>query len=134
LLDENFDRLFVYNSEQCSGELTIIPKPKNHWDEMKYPIYNQNNVEILASKVENKYRINQFCDLTKDRNDNNHIMHTFENGWQRIPNPTGIDYKKDPRQRKLFRHYDTKILFGKSNPISKMIIKMNLTKGIISQR
>lgn len=134
LLNENFDRLFIYNSEQCSGELKIVPKPLNHFDRMKYPIYNQNNVEILFSKVENKYRIDQFCDLTKDRNDNNHIMHTFQNGWKRIPNPTGIDYKKSSRERKLFRHYDTRILFGKSEPTSKMIIKMNLTKGIISQR
>ena len=60
VLDFNFDEAIVYNTEQCSGLLRLNLKPKNNAPEIiNYPIINANNIEILYSKEEQKYRFNQ---------------------------------------------------------------------------
>jgi hypothetical protein len=133
LKDENFDNLILYNTEQCSGVCKMI-KTTNPYQEILYPKFNGKEMEVLFSKVENKYRVNQFKDLVKDRENPTHVMFTKANGWQRLPNPVAIDYTKSSKERKLFRHYDTRVLLQKESPNSLMIIKLNLTKGIISPR
>jgi hypothetical protein len=132
--DDNFDRVIVYNSEQCSGINTMIKTSGNPYQEILYPRYNGKTMDVLYSKVENRHRVNQFKDMVADRNNGVHVMHTSGNGWMRTPNPRAINYIKSAIERKLFRHYDTKILLQKLAPKNKMILKLNLTKGIISPR
>lgn len=70
VLDFNFDAAIVYNTEQCSGTLKLNLSPKNNAPAIiGYPFYNTATVanEILYSKEENKYRFNQFYDITRDR-------------------------------------------------------------------
>ena len=67
-LDFNFDQSIIYNNEQVSGLLQLTPTPYNNpLLELTYPIININSMNILCSKVEQKYRFNQFYDITNDR-------------------------------------------------------------------
>jgi len=139
-LDYNFDELIVYNTEQVSGLLLINEQPKNNPIEgLTYPKINFNDIDILASKVEQKYRINQFWDATNDRgefsNAQQQIFFTEENGYIRNLNDTNLDYEKSALERKKFRHYYNKfILTRRISADRKMLLKLNNTKLNLSFR
>jgi hypothetical protein len=116
VLDENFDRAIIYNSEQISGLLKLNIKGKNSpAGNLNYPFISPGDIlgtssyDILYSKEENKYRLNQFWDITNDRGEfsssEEFIFNTEENGYRKIINQANIDYNKPFTQRKKFRHY-----------------------------
>jgi len=82
VLDFNFDTAVVYNTEQCSGTLKLNLTPKNNAPAIiGYPFYNTATVanEILYSKEENKYRFNQFYDITRDRGEFDFVLYPDTN-------------------------------------------------------
>jgi hypothetical protein len=110
VLDFNFDKAVVYNTEQMSGELRLNLTPKNNPQAMlNYPQVNPNSIDILYDKVEQKYRFNQFWDITDDRgeftNARRMMWLTQPNGYTKEINPQYVNYNKAPTQRKKFRHY-----------------------------
>jgi hypothetical protein len=115
-LDFNFDEAVIYNSEQCSGLLRLNLMPKNNAPEIiTYPQINPNFIDILFSKVEQKYRFNQFWDITADRGEFNPsaermIWNTEPNGYIRNLNPNNLDYNKTQTERKKFRHFKNTVL------------------------
>lgn len=134
LLDENFDNAVVYNSEQISGNLKLDLKPKNNpVGLLTYPKVQPNGIDILYSKEENKYRFNQFWDITKDRGEfTNNIQPMFNlssNGYTRKINPMYVDYNKGLLERKKFRHYANRVFLRKnvSGP-TKFLFKLINTK------
>jgi hypothetical protein len=161
VLDFNFDQAVVYNSEQVSGYLNLNIYPKNNINlSLQYPKTNLNSYDILFSKEENKYRFNQFWDITKNRGefpigsgypptgnvipgttvlagptDQENIWITQANGYIRNLNQQNLNYTKDPLQRKKFRHYLnfltlTKNVSGNTN----MILKITNSKNTYSPR
>jgi hypothetical protein len=140
LLDFNFDRAIVVNSEQISGMLKLLPRPKNNpFLMIENPQINISAVDTYYSKEENKYRINQFFDLTRNRGefgDNQNAMWSHEaNGYRKSINPRYINYSKDPTTRKRFRHYANRIILRrvKSDNI-KMLLTLVNTKQLKSIR
>ena len=139
-LDFNFDELIIYNSEQVSGLLRLNLNPKEDpIAALAYPVINANDIDILYSKEEQKYRINQFWDITNDRgeftNSEQQIHITQLNGYIRDLNTNNLDYDKQETQRKKFRHYYNKVLLRRrlSND-RKMLLKLSNTKLNISYR
>lgn len=140
ILDENFDRVVVHNSEQCSGLLKLNVKPKNDpWALNRFPSVGLNGVDVLFSKEENKYRFNAFFDLVKDRGEfsgkENPIWNVKPNGYDRDLNTLAIDYSKNALQRKKFRHYTNHLLLRKnrSNNV-KLLLKLVNQKELKSFR
>jgi len=156
VLDDNFDQAVVYNSEQVSGYLNLNLFPKNNITlSLDYPRINPNSIDILFSKEENKYRFNQFWDITRDRGefpigsdypptgpvipgttildgprDERNIWQTSLNGYTRELNPLNLNYDKSELQRKKFRHYLnylslTKTISGDVNMILKIVNSKN---------
>ena len=80
-LDYNFDEAIIYNSEQVSGQLNLTLTPKGDpFAARQYPIINASSIDVLYSKEEQKYRINQFWDITNDRGEfNSNIQQTIFN-------------------------------------------------------
>jgi hypothetical protein len=133
VLDYNFDQAVVYNTEQVSGYLNLNLYPKNNINlSLQYPKLNSNlsSYDILFSKEEQKYRFNQFWDITKDRDEfpigsnypptgplvpgttilqgtysSENTWVTSSNGYSRVLNSNNMDYNKPELQRKKFRHY-----------------------------
>ena len=164
VLDYNFDRAIVYNSEQVSGYLNLNIFPKNNVTLSEtYPKLNQSNLasfDILFSKEENKYRFNQFWDITRDRSEfpigsdypptgpvipgttvlqgnyaDRNIWFTESNGYKRTLNPTNLDYNKSELQRKKFRHYLNYLtLIKEDSSDTNMILKIVNSKNQISLR
>jgi hypothetical protein len=140
LLDANFDRAIIYNSEQTSGLLKLTLKPKNNPAEMlTYPKVNLSDIEILYAKEENKYRFNQFWDVTKDRGEFNGntvpMWVTACSGYQKILNPAYLNYGKPVTERKKFRHYGNSIILRKNiSGALKMNLKLSSIKQLTSFR
>jgi hypothetical protein len=134
VLDANFNQAVVYNAEQVSGYLNLNIFPKNNITlSLAYPKLNQSNLssfDILFSKEENKYRFNQFWDITKNRGEfpigstypptgplvpgttqllgnysNQVIWNTESNGYIKTLNANNLNYVKPDLQRKKFRNY-----------------------------
>lgn len=133
-LDFNFDEAIVHNSEQVSGLLRLNLTPYNNVSELvQYPIVGLNQIDILYSKVEQKYRFNQFWDITRDRGEftltNETIWETEPNGYIRNLNPLNIDYQKSEFQRKKFRHNNNRVLLRRTVcGNKKMILILSNTK------
>lgn len=161
VLDYNFDQAVVFNTEQVSGYLNLNLYPKNDVNlSLQYPIVNPNSIDILFSKEENKYRFNQFWDITKDRGEfpqgsdypptgplipgtttllgnysQEPIWITESNGYIKNLNNNNLDYTKDELQRKKFRHYLNFISLAKSDSRNtNMILKILNTKNQYSPR
>ena len=163
VLDFNFDRAVIFNSEQVSGYLNLNLFPKNNITlSLDYPKLNANNnsFDVLFSKEENKYRVNQFWDITKDRGefpigsnypptgpllpgstillgnyDQQAIWDTQPNGYIKTLNPINLNYAKPEMQRKKFRHYLNFITFIKDiSGDTNMLLKITNTKNQISPR
>ena len=63
-----FTKAIVYNDQQCSGVLNLVPKPKNSLKSYNlYPIYRSDSKDILYSKSGNYYNFNGFYDVVKDK-------------------------------------------------------------------
>jgi len=136
VLDFNFDEAVVYNSEQCSGLLKLNLSPKNNAPELvTYPRINFADIDILYDKEEQKYRFNQFFDITDDRGEfstaERVIFNTEANGYIKILNPNNLNYDKSQLERKKFRHYKNTVLLrrlvsGNRNMIVALAVQMNL--------
>ena len=146
VLDFNFDEAVIYNTEQVSGLLKLNLNPKkNPTAILQYPIINPASIDIIYSKEENKYRFNQFWDITADRGEyfnpsipgfaQRPIWNTEANGYIRTLNPANLNYDKAELQRKKFRHYTTVVLFRRliSND-RKMLVMITNTKDLYSPR
>ena len=140
ILDENFDRAVIYNTEQISGDLNLILYPKNNpYLSNTYPIVNPSTIDILFSKEEQKYRFNQFWDVTADRGEFSGVRtimwNTEANGYIRNINPTYVNYNKGATQRKKFRHYLNRVILKKMvSGSSKFLLKLANNKLLASFR
>lgn len=139
-LDNNFDRAIIYNSEQISGVLKLNIKPKNNPRAiLEYPKITGNGIDILYSKEENKYRFNQFYDITKDRGEFTNVPRnmfiTRSNGYVFQINPSYIDYNKTATEHKKFRHHSNKVFLRKLvSGNQKIIFKIINVKNLNSPR
>lgn len=162
VLDYNFDKLVVYNTEQVSGYLNLNLYPKNDIAlSLTFPKLAVNAYDVLYSKEENKYRVNQFWDITKDRGEfplgstyppgqgpyipgttilngtypETNIWITESNGYKKSLNLSNLDYNKSELQRKKFRHYLNYINLSKADSRNtNMILKIVNTKTQNSPR
>lgn len=142
VLDFNFDHAVVHNTEQVSGVLNLNLAPKgNPIVALQYPVINPTSIDILYDKVEQKYRFNQFWDITRDRGEFTYpnvqqpIWNTELNGYKRQLNINNLDYQKPSFERKKFRHYTSHILLYRniSGPV-KMLFKLTNNKDQYSPR
>jgi hypothetical protein len=161
VLDFNFDQAVIFNSEQVSGYLNLNIFPKNNVTlSQQYPIINLNSIDVLFTKEENKYRFNQFWDITADRGEfpvgstypvvgavtpgttvlpgpynERFIWDTEPNGYIKVLNSLNLDYTKNELQRKRFRHYLNFVnLTRKVSGNVNMILKMYNNKSTYSPR
>ena len=139
---ENFDRLIVWNTEQISPLLNLHYANPNPMENLMYPKRNPSTkvgYDIAYFKEENKYRVNQFWDTTKDRGEFSksefHLFPTDQSGYRNVINTLGIDINRPEEQRKKFRHYFNKFRFTKTvSGENKFLVKIFNIKKQLSIR
>lgn len=142
VLNENFDAVVIHNTEQISPLLRLVYPSNNPEDSVLFPRVNSKDLvsfDVLFHKEENKYRINQFWDMTKDRGEFTrnefHLYPTDPSGYKNVINPSAIDKNKPEEEWKKFRHYYNKIRLMKTvSGNKKFIFKIFNTKTQISPR
>jgi len=139
--NENFDQAIIYNSEQISGLLNLNVRIKNDpLSILAYPKVNSDSIDIQFSKVENKYRFNQFWDITNNRDDigsgvNIPMFNTSSKGYVYPINSTYVNYSKEAIQHKKFRHNINRVFLRKTvSDGVKFLFKMSNEKLLQSPR
>jgi len=107
---------------------------------LNYPAVTASGINIMYEKVEQKFRVNQFWDVTADRGEYNvnvqrPIWLTGWDGYKRELNPANLNYAKSVFERKKFRHYYNNVLFTrKVSGNAKMLMKISNNKNLLSPR
>ena len=107
-----FNKAVVYNGQQSSGILELVPKPINNLKEyLKYPLYNADSKTITYTKSDSFYGYNTFWSLVKNKAVPLFITSCESLSIDKIVNQANMDYgkrsfKKEPLRAKglLVRH------------------------------
>jgi hypothetical protein len=96
----NFNKAVLYNKEQCSGTLYLVPEnPVDLSQRTKYPRIQSDHIEVLYSHREQKFTFNGFWDLINWTSNNQPI---FTTDWtltqdsyyvDKVLNPKAITYQ-----------------------------------------
>jgi hypothetical protein len=118
--------------------LNLVQQPLNNAPGiLPYPIINPQSIDVLYSKIEQKYRVNQFWDITSTRTTTGFLemFNTEPNGYIKNINPFYVNYNKGSIERKRFRHWYNHIFLQKkvSNK-TKILFKLALSKKLNSPR
>lgn len=109
--DRWFNKAVLYNGQQSSGVLELVPKPMNNLKEyMKYPIYNPDSKVITYTKSDNFYQYNTFWSLVKNKS-----LPLFINSccasmsMDKIVNQANMDYGKRSFKKEPLRAKELKV-------------------------
>lgn len=136
----NFNKAIISTDNQSSGMLHLFPNDKTYpYEMLKYPKIQTDHVDVLYSKIEgHKYRINQFRDIVRDKNNNIPIFVHDINGVDRTVN--NVNYEKINHQalgNQKFRNefFDVTLINDEPNNKNyKFIFKMLINKILKSDR
>ena len=104
-----FNKAVLYNGQQSSGILNLVPKPVNNLQEyMKYPIFNTDSKTITYTKSDNFYQYNTFWSVVKDTNVPLFTRSCENLSIDKVVNQENMDYglrsfKKDPLRAKYLK-------------------------------
>lgn len=105
-----FNKSIVYNDQQCSGVLNLIPKPLNNLSAyLQYPKYNTDSRDILFVKSDNFYNYNGFWDIVKDYEQPIWLPDCTANSENKVLNTTNLDYANRSFKKYPIRGKDCRI-------------------------
>lgn len=66
--DQYFNKAILYNGQQCTGVLNLVPKPTHNLQAYNsYPQYNTDSKTIIFTKSDNFYQYNTFWSIVKNK-------------------------------------------------------------------
>ena len=104
--DRWFNKAVVYNGQQSSGILELVPKPMHNLSAyLSYPIFNTNSKTITYTKSDNFYQYNTFWSLVKDKTIPLFVRTCESLSIDKVVNQANMDYglrsfKKEPLRAK----------------------------------
>jgi hypothetical protein len=105
-----FNKAVVYNGQQSSGILELVPKPPNNLREyLKYPIYNTDSKTITFTKSDNFYQYNTFWSMVKNKNIPLFIKSCESLSIDKLVNQVNMDYGKRSFKKEPLRAKDLKV-------------------------
>jgi hypothetical protein len=105
-----FNKAVLYNGQQSSGVLELVPKPQHNLKEyLKYPLYNAESKTITFTKSDNFYQYNTFWGLVKDKTVPLFITSCESMSIDKIVNQANMDYGKRSFKKEPLRAKDLKV-------------------------
>ena len=107
--NEWFNKAVLYNGQQSSGILNLVPKPINNLKEyVSYPKFNLNSKSILYTKSDNLYQYNTFWSVVKNTSEPLFIKSCENLSIDKEVNQSNMDYssrsfKKEPLRAKYLK-------------------------------
>ncbi len=105
-----FDRAIIYNGQQCTGVLNLIPRPLNDLSAyLTYPRFNVASKDIIVTKSDNFYNYNTFWDILKDKSIPIWITGCDMNLTDKDLNQANMDYTQRSHKKAQIRAKDIHI-------------------------
>jgi hypothetical protein len=105
-----FNKAILYNGQQSSGVLELVPKPINNLKEyLKYPMYNADSKTIMFTKSDNFYQYNTFWSLVKDKSVPLFVTGCDSLSIDKVVNQPNMDYGKRSFKKEPLRAKDLKV-------------------------
>lgn len=107
--DAWFNKAVLYNGQQSTGVLMLVPKPINNLKSyMQYPIFNSDSKTITFTKADNFYNYNTFWSIVKDKTQPLFVRTCESLSLDKVVNQINMDYgtrsfKKDTLRAKDLR-------------------------------
>ena len=107
--NEWFNKAVLYNGQQSSGILNLVPKPINNLKEyVSYPKFNLDSKSILYTKSDNLYQYNTFWSVVKKTSEQLFIKSCENLSIDKEINQSNMDYssrsfKKEPLRAKYLK-------------------------------
>lgn len=108
--NQYFNKAILYNGQQSTGILELVPKPKNNLSQyMAYPIYNLESKTITYTKSDNFYQYNTFWGLVKNKSVPLFYTSCESLSIDKVVNQDNMDYGKRSFKKEPLRAKDLKI-------------------------
>ena len=105
-----FNKAVLYNGQQSTGVLELVPKPINNLKEyLKYPMYNAESKTITFTKSDNFYQYNTFWSLVKDKSLPLFVTGCDSLSVDKVVNQPNMDYGKRSFKKEPLRAKDLKV-------------------------
>lgn len=105
-----FNKAIVYNNQQCSGILNLVPKPKHNLHSyLQYPLFGIDSKTITFTKSDNFYQYNTFWNILKDKTQPLFLTSCESLSLDKIPNQTNLDYSTRSFKKETIRAKELKI-------------------------
>jgi hypothetical protein len=105
-----FNKAIVYNGQQSSGVLELVPKPINNLSAyLTYPIYNTDSKTIMYTKSDNFYGYNTFWSLVKNKSVPLFTTSCESLSIDKVVNQSNMDYGKRSFKKEPLRAKDLKV-------------------------
>ena len=127
--NEWFNKAVLYNGQQSSGILNLVPKPINNLKEyVSYPKFNLDSKSILYTKSDNLYQYNTFWSIVKNTSEPLFIKSCENLSIDKEINQNNMDYgsrsfKKEPLRAKYLKIRHIKDDSDDTHIVSQFIIK-----------
>lgn len=126
--NEWFNKAILYNGQQSSGILNLVPKPINNLKEyVGYPKFNLDSKSILYTKSDNLYQYNTFWSVVKNTSEPLFIKSCENLSIDKEVNQNNMDYssrsfKKEPLRAKYLKIRHIKDDSDDTHIVSQFII------------
>ena len=126
--NEWFNKAVLYNGQQSSGILNLVPKPINNLKEyVSYPKFNLDSKSILYTKSDNLYQYNTFWSVVKNTSEPLFIKSCENLSIDKEVNQNNMDYssrsfKKEPLRAKYLKIRHIKDDSDDTHIVSQFII------------
>ena len=126
--NEWFNKAVLYNGQQSSGILNLVPKPINNLKEyVGYPKFNLDSKSILYTKSDNLYQYNTFWSVVKNTSEPLFIKSCENLSIDKEINQNNMDYssrsfKKEPLRAKYLKIRHIKDDSDDTHIVSQFII------------
>lgn len=108
--DAWFNKAILYNGQQCTGLLELVPKPLNNLNQyLKYPLYNADSKTITFTKSDNFYQYNTFWSLLKNKSEPIFIRTCETLSIDKVLNQANMDYGKRSFKKEPLRAKELKV-------------------------
>ena len=105
-----FNKAIVYNGQQSSGVLELVPKPINNLSAyLTYPIYNTDSKTIMYTKSDSFYGYNTFWSLVKNKSLPLFVASCESLSIDKVVNQVNMDYGKRSFKKEPLRAKDLKV-------------------------
>lgn len=134
--DQWFNKAVLYNGQQSSGVLNLVPKPINNLKEyIKYPIYSTDSKTITYTKSDNFYQYNTFWSLVRNKKEPLFVRTCQGLSLDKVVNQPNMDYGKRSFKKEPLRAKELKVRhILDNNPNVHLVSQFIFTPAQISYK